>query len=107
MEPGKNLLDALRIGKTGVELQIVSGANSLYVGFGTYPKETSGAHALLLGQNPERSSAVPGAVADGLRVVIAIDLFPGRIIKAVGHNAMMLRVEAGHDRVMVGKSDGG
>src|SRR5580658_5048894 len=103
MEPSQNLVNPLSVGKFSVELQIVSGTNSLDVRLRTDPKETSRPHALLLRQHPEWSSTIPSAVADCHGITIAIDLFPSRIIKAVGHDAMMFRVKAGNDGVMVGK----
>src|ERR1700734_1817918 len=106
MKPGQNLFDPLFIREFSVELQIVSGTNSLDVGLGPDPEETSRSHALLLRQHPERSSTVPGTVADGLGIMVAIDLLSSRIIKRVGYNAVMFRIEAGDDRVMIGKSDG-
>src|SRR5580698_3986340 len=100
MKPGQNLFDPLFIREFSVKLQIVSGTNSLNVGLGTDPEEACGSHALLLRQHPERSSTVPGAVADGLGVMVAIDLFSSRIIKRVRDDAVMFRIEAGGNGVM-------
>src|SRR5579862_268421 len=106
MQPRENLLDPLSVGKAGIELQIVTGTNALNLRFGAYPKERSGAHTLLHGQNPQRSSSVPGAVCDRLGIVIAVRLFASRVVKAVGHDAVMARIEAGNDGVVVRKCDG-
>ena len=38
--------------------------------------------------------------------MVAIDLFSSWIIKRVRHDAVMLRIEACDDRVMVGKGNG-
>ena len=64
MEPGRDLIDSLFVGEFPIEPEIVAGTNSPDVRLATDPGETSGSHTLLLGQDPERSSAIPGAVAD-------------------------------------------
>src|SRR5579863_1552017 len=100
MQPGQNLFDPLWVGKASIELQVIGGTHSLNVRLGADPEERSGSHALLLRQYPKRSSAIPRAVADRLAVVIAVGFLPRRIIKIVGHNAVGLRIETGHDRVV-------
>src|SRR5262249_2973469 len=83
------------------------GPNSLNLSFRSYPKERSGPHALLLGQNPQGSATVPSPVGDGLDVVGVVNLFSRGVVEAVGHNTVMLRVEAGDDGVVVGRRLGG
>ena len=63
-------------------------------------------HALTLGRHPDRFAVVPGAVAHRERVAHAVARVPSRVEEPVGDEPMVLRVESGDDRVVVGKGLG-
>src|ERR1700722_16559118 len=69
-EPGYDLIYALFIGKVVVEMQVVSGPRSIYLGLGAGPEETGAAHALPFRQDPQRGASIPASVA--LRAWVAV-----------------------------------
>ena len=106
-QPIEHLFDALIVGQFIVIFQIVRRARALNLRFRTGPEETGGAHALLFGQHPKRSAAVPRAIRNGCGIAKAISLFALRIVKTVGHNSVVFGIQPGGQRVVIGKSQAG
>ena len=106
-QPLHDLIDARLVGYGVVIVQVVARplAGDLCLRAG--PEEAGCAHALLLCQRPERHTAIPGAIGYCLRIVEGVALLARGVIEAHGDDAVMLRVEAGHQRVVIGKGDGG
>src|SRR5450631_1191878 len=61
----------------------------------------------MLGQHPEGSAAVPGAVCDRVGIAVVVDLSASWIVEGVGNDSVVLGVKASDDGVVVGKSDAG
>ena len=106
-QPGNDLFDPFGIGKVVVKFQVVGRPPAVYLRLRTGPEEARAAHTLFLRQYPERRAPVPTAVETGGRIVLRISLFAHRIIKVVGHDAVVFRKEPGDQRVVVGKGQRG
>ena len=87
-------------------MEIVGGALAGDFCFGARPEKTGGAHALLFRERPERDAAVPTSVEICFWIAGGVMLLALRIVEFIGYDAVMLRVEAGDDREMIGECDG-
>ena len=103
LQPGDDLIDALFIGKVIVEMQIIRGPPAINFGLRTGPEEAGAAHALFFRQAPQGGASIPASVAIRLWITVGVSLFARRIVELVGHDAVMLGIEAGHQGVVIGK----
>ena len=62
---------------------------------------------MLLGEHPERGSAVPGSVGLAGEVGVGVALFADGIVEGVGDDAVVFGVESGDEGVVVGEGDRG
>jgi len=102
-QPGDDLLDPLVVREMVVELEVVGWPHSGNFRLGAGPEEARTAHALLLRQHPQRRAPVPASIGSSGGVVIGIALLARRVVEAVGHDAVMLGIKPGDQRVVVGK----
>ena len=100
-EPLDDLIDSFAVIELIVEEHVVGGALAGDLCHGTGPEDGCCAHALLLGERPERRAAVPSTVGGGVVVVVVIGGVAGGIEEAVCDDAVVLRIEAGDDGVVV------
>src|SRR5271154_4162573 len=103
LQPRNHLIDALLIVELVVEVQVIRRTFALDLGLGARPEETRRPHALLLGQHPKRRTAIPTAVAVGLRLRIDIGLVARGVPEAIGDDTVVLWIETGDDADVVGK----
>ena len=98
-------IDTLAIVELVVEHHVVGGSLAGDLGGSGGPEDGCSAHALLFGEGPERRAAVPGAIGSGVAAVVVIGGVAGGIEEAVGYDAVVFRVEAGNDGVVVGEGE--
>ena len=105
MEPRDDLIDAGGFVNVVVEAEILRGKLPGDFGFGSGPEEASGAHTLLFCQGPEGGTVVPRAVRNDFGVSDAVAGLLLFVVKAVRDEAVVLRIKAGGDGVVIWKSE--
>src|SRR5258707_9917535 len=105
-QPRKNLLYALLVRKFIIVGQVIAGAFSLNFGFRARPEKTSRSHSLHFRELPKWRASVPTPVDSCLWIRDGIFFFSRWVVKRIGDNPMMVGIEPGHNRVVIGKGQG-
>ncbi len=103
VEPRQQLIDAPVRRHASVEMQPVARPHAVDRDVGSGPEHRRGMPALFFDADPERLAAPPRGIRDRLLILVDERLAARRIDHAVVDDAVMIRIEAGHQRVVVRK----
>src|SRR6478672_6977097 len=104
MEPRENGIHASGEGDAAVELLVHARAYSFDLRFGADPEERRRFHALLFGGDPDRLAAPPSRFGDAGPADAEAGL-ERSVVHRVGHDPVMLGIESGDDRVVIGEGE--